>query len=401
MKHLKVFAFPLFALVLVVFAVSSANGIGAYTQLPTIITPGTPGFPNPINGNFDISWYDSARDRFYFADARRGAGLGALEVIDVQTGTVLNTITGFLGFNATNRAKMGPDGVLVINGNEAWVGDGNTTIKVVDVDKAAIVDTIDISSPPFTMGTTRADEEAYDAYNHIVLMTVPDGPLPYFALIDQSGPIGTPHKVLNYVAVQDGTNGGIEQPVWDPVTRKFYLNVPNSNSNPLGGDLYQIDGPTAKITAVYHGPCAGRGLTLLPGSRAMSSCGAVFDLASGAILSGQATQKNGTAITADETWYDSGDDRVYFGNNQGTVLNASTYDLIRMSGTAVRLGLSAGTIDTATYTVVTNLFGFPLPVGQTGAQVGVFGGHTVAASSTNLHVFYPVTNVGVKVFAEN
>jgi len=75
--------------------------------------------------------------------------------------------------------------------------------------------------------------------------------------------------------------------------------------------------------------------------------------------------------------------------------------LIRMSGSAIRLGLSAGTIDTTTYQVVTNLFGFPLPVGQTGAQVGVFGGHTVAASSSNLHVFFPIVNVGVKVFAEN
>jgi hypothetical protein len=402
MKTMKFFAFPMFALVLVVFAVSSANGIGAYTQLPTILTPSTPGPPaTPINGNFDISWYDSARDRFYFADARRGVGLGALEVIDVQTGTVISTITGFLGFNATNRAKMGPDGVLVINGNEAWVGDGDTTIKVVDIDAKAIKDTVDISKPSFTLGTTRADEEAYDAYNKIVLMTVPDGPLPYLALVDQSGPIGSPHKVLNYIAIPDGTNGGIEQPIWDPVTRKFYLNVPNSNSNPLGGDLYQIDGPTGKITAAYHGPCAGRGLTLLPGSRAMSSCGAVFDLRTGAVLSGQAHEANGANVTADEVWYNSGDDRVYFGNNQGTVLNASTYDLIRMSNAAIRLGLSAGIIDSATYTLVTDLFGFPLPVGQTGAQVGVFGGHTVAASSTNNHIFYPVTNVGVKVFAEN
>jgi hypothetical protein len=404
MKHLKFFAFPLFALVLVAFAVSSANGIGAYTQLPTIITPSTPGPPaNPINGAFDISWYDSARDRFYFADARRGVGLGALEVIDVQTSTVISTIPGFLGFNATNRAKMGPDGVLVINGNEAWVGDGDTTIKVVDVDAKAFKDTIDISHPPFTIGTTRADEEAYDAYNHIILMTVPDGPLPYAALIDQSGPIGSPHPVLNYIPFPDGTNGGIEQPIWDPVTRKFYINVPNSNANPLGGDLYQIDGPTAKITAVYHGPCAGRGLTLLPGSRAMSSCGAVFDLRSGAVLA-QAKRSDGTAITgADEVWYNPGDDRVYFGQNAGPgdVVSASTYDLIRMSGTAIRLGLSAGTIDTATYPVLTQLVTYPVPVGQNGAAIGVSLGHTVAASSTNLHVFIPVTNVGVKVFAEN
>jgi hypothetical protein len=411
MRTMKFFAFPMFALVLVVFAVSSANGIGAYTQLPTILTPGTPGFPNPVNGNFDISWYDSARDRFYFADARRGAGLGALEVIDVQTGTVISTITGFTGFagagGTPGGAKNGPDGVLVINGNEAWVGDGNTTVKVVDVDAKAIKDTIDISAPPFALGTTRADEEAYDAYNHIILMTVPDGDLPYAALIDQSGPLSGPHKVLNYIAFPDGTNGGIEQPIWDPVTRKFYINVPNSNSNPLGGDLYQIDGPTGKITAVYHGPCPGRGLTLLPGSRAMSSCRAVFDLKTGAILAGPGTQADGTtrgfagAPRADEVWYNPGDDRVYFGSNIGSVVDASTYDLIRMSNTAIRLGLSAGVIDQATYQVVTNLFGFPLPAGPTGAQVGVFGGHTVAASSTNLHVFFPIVNVGVKVFAEN
>ena len=209
--------------------------------------------------------------------------------------------------------------------------------------------------------------------------------------------------MLNYLAIPDGTNGGIEQPVWDPVTRKFYLNVPNSNSNPLGGDLYQIDGPTAKITAVYHGPCAGRGLTLLPGSRAMSSCGAVFDLRSGAVLSGQAHEAGGANVTADEAWYNSGDDRVYFGQTggPGDVVSASTYDLVRMSSTAIRLGLSAGPIDTTTYPVVTQLLTYPIPLGQNGASLGAALSHSVAASSTNNHIFYPVTNVGVKVFAEN
>jgi hypothetical protein len=395
MKHLKLLTFPLFALVLVVFAVSSANGIGAYTQLPTIVTPGSTGNTTPVNGNFDISWYEAGRDRFYFADALRGTGAGVVEAIDVRTNTFLFSIPGFTGF-ATPRTKMGPDGVLTTTTNEMWVGDGNTTVKVVNIDTKAITDTINISSPG---GTTRADEEAYDPYNQIILMTVPDGDLPYFALINQGVP--APHPVLGYITVPDGTIGGIEQPIFDPVTRKFYLNVPNSNSNPTGGDLYQIDGPTKKITAVFRGPCAGRGLTLLPGARAMSSCGAVFDLKTGNILAGQALEPNGSAVTADEVWYNPGDDRVYFGNNQGTVLSASSYDLIRMSNDAIRLGLSAGTIDTATYQVVTNLFGFPLPVGPTGAQAGVFGGHTVAASSSNLHVFFPVVGVGVKVFAEN
>jgi hypothetical protein len=42
MRTMKFVAFPMFALVLVVFAVSSANGIGAYTQLPTILPPVPP-----------------------------------------------------------------------------------------------------------------------------------------------------------------------------------------------------------------------------------------------------------------------------------------------------------------------------------------------------------------------
>src|SRR5712691_2377568 len=311
MKTMKFFAFPLFALVLVVFAVSSANGIGAYTQLPTIITHGSPGFPNPVNGAFDISWYDPGRDRFYFTDKLRGGGV--LDVIDVRTSTFLYSIGGFVGF-ATPNNKSGPDGVLLTNTNEAWVGDGDTKVKVVDIDAKAIKDTIDISAPPFTLGTTRADEEAYDAYNQIVMMTVPDNPLPYVALIDQSGPISGPHKVLNYIAFPDA-GGGIEQPAWDPVTRKFYISVPHPNANPLAGDVYQIDGPTGKITAVYHGPCSGNGLVILPGSRAMTACGAVFDLRTGAILAGQVKQKDGTAViapnvgaNADEIWYNPGDD---------------------------------------------------------------------------------------------
>src|SRR5712691_11223005 len=107
MKTMKFFAFPLFALILVAFAVSSANGIGAYTQLPTIITPGSPGNPLPVNGSFDISWYDPGRDRFYFTDRLRGGG--ALEVIDARTNTFLYAIGGFFGF-ASSSSRAGPDG---------------------------------------------------------------------------------------------------------------------------------------------------------------------------------------------------------------------------------------------------------------------------------------------------
>ena len=392
MKHLKLFAFPVFALLLFVFAVSSANGVGAYTQLPTIAIPGN------INGGFDITFYDPGRDRIYFSDAKRGGG--AIEAIDARTGTFLFSIGGFTGFDPTPIFR-GPNGVLVTNGNEAWAGDGNTTVKVMDLDAQKITDTIDISKPGGNIpdGTGfRANELTFDPLDRIIVIGV-SAPVPYVAFIDQNGP--APHRVLGYLGLPDATNGGIDAPIWDPASKKIYYSAPNSNANPLAGDLLQIDPVTRKVTAVYRGPCRFQGIVLLPGSRVMTSCGAVFDLKTGAVLAGQALNPNGTPVTADEIWYNPSDDRVYFGNNQGTVIDASTYDLVRMSGNAVRLGLQQAPIDSATYQLVTSLFGFPLPVGQTGAQVGVFGGHTVAVSSSNNHVFFPVGNVGVKVFAEN
>src|SRR5439155_21925803 len=110
---------------------------------------------------------------------------------------------------------------------------------------------------------------------------------------------------------------------------------------------------------------------LLPGDRLITSCGTVIDSLTGNVR-GNVTNPDGTNISADEIWYNAGDDRVYYGSNNVGVVDASTYKLIDASGTAIYNGLSSARIGFAPYQVVAYLFGFPIPPG------GPLRAHTVA-----------------------
>ena len=377
MKHLKFFAFPLFALILVVFAVSSANGIEAYTQLPKITIPGD------LASGFDISWVDSVSQRFYVADRTTGS----VDVIDADASKYLYSIKGFVGVGPSGRA--GPDGILTI-GNELWAGDGNSTVKVVDLTQGAaatVVATIN------TNGTRRADELAYDPLDHVILIANDRDATPFVSFISQ-----TSRTILAQLSYPQ-TTGGIEQPVWDPIAQKFYLSIPSTVANP-NGEVDELSATTFKITRVFPTTCSGpAGLALLPGERLMTSCGTVLDARSGRVLANVTNPFDGTPVSGDEIWYNPGDDRVYFGSNNVAVVDASTYDLVRMSGSAVFFGLSTSTIDATPYQVLTYFFPYPLPATP---PLGVtFGGHTLAANSSNNHIFVPVTGAGVKVFVKN
>jgi hypothetical protein len=67
--------------------------------------------------------------------------------------------------------------------------------------------------------------------------------------------------------------------------------------------------------------------------------------------------------SGDEIWFNSGDERVYFGTDPMAVVDPETNDVVTFIST-----------------------------GPT---------HSVAADSENNHIFVPVTDVGVKVFTES
>jgi hypothetical protein len=84
---------------------------------------------------------------------------------------------GFAG-NTGSGATSGPNGVVAIPYlNQLYVGDGDSTVKVVDLTAKAIIASI------HTGGSFRADELAYDPVDHIVMIGNPDDSPPYLTFI--------------------------------------------------------------------------------------------------------------------------------------------------------------------------------------------------------------------------
>src|ERR1700730_16733684 len=115
---------------------SAAVGLSAFAgaanaaemrQIGTISIPG-----EPLN-SFDISFIDQSTGMFYLAD-RSNKGI---DIIDTKKGMFVGRIGGMVGpvmkkdGTCCNNDASGPNGV-VIAGKEAWVGDGDSTLKVID-----------------------------------------------------------------------------------------------------------------------------------------------------------------------------------------------------------------------------------------------------------------------------
>src|SRR5215831_6705830 len=79
------------------------------------------------------------------------------------------------------------------------------------------------------------------------------------------------------------SNHGLEQPVWDAKTGKFYLAVPGALENPAG-EIDEIDPAGQLITGIFPTTCSPAGLVLVPRHRLVTSCGDVINIASGKVL---------------------------------------------------------------------------------------------------------------------
>src|SRR6516162_9838826 len=288
-------------------------------------------------GSFDISFVDPANEVYLLADRTNKS----IDVVDTSTNTLTHQLTapapGFAGAvlcpppsNAANDCA-GPDGVLVANGHQIWVGDGNSRVWVLDL----------TSSPPGkliagpistaltgTTDPTRADELCHDDLNQIILVANDaSSPHPFVTFISS-----TSFGVLGHI-VLDGTNGkpnasgGIEQCQWSPRTGKFYLNVPNPTVGPQGlpgpntdnGVVLQIDPVFEVIERTFSlagSGCGGNaGMALGPFPQALLGCtnagprSVVINLNSGAIIGKLAGEAG-----ADEVWFNPGNNQYFLAN---------------------------------------------------------------------------------------
>src|SRR6202043_2368035 len=130
-------------------------GAPTNTQTRCLTAVQIPG--NPLR-SFDISWVNPDRAEYYLGD-RSNAGI---DIIDTQHNTFKRRLGGFTGVvlnragTAVNNNLSGPDGVTS-HGRWLYAGDGNSTLKVFDLNAptaSALKQTIS------TGGTTRVDEMA-------------------------------------------------------------------------------------------------------------------------------------------------------------------------------------------------------------------------------------------------
>src|SRR5262249_9375126 len=194
----------------------------APTRLVVAIPDVNPAVSTTVTPSFDISWLDPTTHLYYLAD-RSNAGV---DVIDALSGTFIGRIPGFMGARPAGpggQGRSGPNGIVVIQPrNQLWAGDGDSTVKVVNLATGSVVNTIS------TGGQFRADELAWDATDDI-LVIVNDAEAPPFLTFISTAT----QTILGQLQVPDATDG-VEQPPWSPNTDPFYCAVPGQTTNPRG-----------------------------------------------------------------------------------------------------------------------------------------------------------------------
>ncbi len=411
----SVFTLVLFAVLLATTsaALAQCTGPGAPTNTQTrcLTAVQIPG--NPIR-SFDISWVNPDRAEYYLAE-RTNAGI---VVIDTHHLTFKRLIGGFVGIRnnpttgAVNNNISGPDGVTSHN-RWLYAGDGDSTLKVIDLNApnaSAIKQTIK------TGGTTRVDEMALNTEGTLLLAANNAEDPPFGTLFRANGDAGTSATSIiariqvDNAIVPAGPGLSIEQPVWEPRTRRFYTSIPQIANNPTGctfggptfcqGGLLIVDPnnlPPSTSTVIIDGKsvpvvvikafdattntgvfplneCGPNGATVGPHANLLLGCTPQNVPTNRSTLVINAQSKNfaniGNITGSDEVWFNEGDGRYY---------TASNRDCGKPGGCPAPAGGAVlGVIDAET-----NLLIEKIPQGQ--------NSHSVAADSKRNLIFVPQT----------
>jgi len=329
----------------------------------------------PSTTSFDISWVDNSTGKYFLADRTNKA----VDLIDAKTDTFLGSIGKGVFVGRVPPASCagggntcsGPDGVLTDDAGLVWVGDGDSTIKVLratpNTGAAALIKTI--KTDP--RGKFRADELAYDPKDQLILIA--NDAEGFLTFIDVKSKAVAGHfyysdNTLGAAASVPGhatAGNGLEQSVWVPQTGLFYQAVP-ANSPTTVGFIDVFDPSTMRLVDTFPVPGCDNGptgLALGPNQKFLGACDNAA--ASVEVRHGQLHKLVSGVGGADEIWFNPGDDNFYVG----------------IGGPPAKLGVVNANDDH----VVTVLSGK--------------GGHSVAAYAGNNHIFDPDRNgTGIDVF---
>jgi hypothetical protein len=308
---------------------------------------------NPLR-SLDISFVNEKRGEYYFADRSNAA----VDVIDIKTLTFKRFLGGFVGVvlngSNVNNNLSGPDGVTS-HGRWLYAGDGNSTLRVYDLE-----------APPAnafkqvigTGGTTRVDEMALTTDGRLLLAANNAEDPPFATLFKANGDDGKSDvDFISRISVDPkiippGAGLSLEQPSWDPGTKRFYTSIPVIANNPPGcnyiaptppattpavtcdGGVLVIDpkqitqpfttlaafNPTTRTGVIMLNACSPNGSTVGPNENILFGCtpqnnpSDVITLVMNAVSQAEIQVKNITG--SDEVWYNEGDNRYYTGSSR-------------------------------------------------------------------------------------
>ncbi len=323
-------------------------------------------------GTFDISFVDPKTELYVLADRTNAA----VDFFDASDDTFIGRVGGFAGVvcssaTAANNALSGPDGVVIVGG-QVWAGDGDSTLKVIDIVTFKITDTVTVTDPTDPSVKKRVDEMAWDASDHILAAANNANVPPFVTLINTDT-----HQILGQIVFDgkgttpDATQTGIEQPQWSPQTGLFYVSVPQIDpTNAAQGGVSVIDPHSMTVITTYPVTnCSPAGLARGPNHQAIIGCGGSFgtppttqtiiiNLDNGDILANIPVGGN------DEVWFDPATQHYYL-SARGT---------LDASGKVTPI---LGTVDARTF-----MFD--------GSNATSTTAHSLAADKVSHHLFVPI-----------
>lgn len=275
----------------------AATAAPAVRRVATIVVPGRP------LASFDIGTVDS-RGVYALSD-RSNHGL---DFFDAATGRFIGRAGGFTGYDpAAGFDAAGPNGVVAVGPNEFWAGNGDSTVKVVDLRSRSIVASIP------TGGHRRTDEMTYDPRDHLVAAVNNADDPPFISFISSRT-----RRVLGKIVLDRATDGA-EQPAWDPATGLLYLSIPVLDKVKADGAVAVIDPRTRRLERYLpvH-ECMPAGLAVGPHGHLLVGC------SDDAVAAGFAPKtlvldpRSGRTVAviravggSDEVWYDPKSDFYY------------------------------------------------------------------------------------------
>jgi DNA-binding beta-propeller fold protein YncE len=259
--------------------------------------------PGSPLASFDISIVDG--DIYALAD-RSNHGV---DLFNTDNDSFVGRPGGFAGLPATGGfAGAGPNGLVAVGPGQIWAGDGDSTVKIIDIRSRKVIDTIS------TGGSHRVDELAYDAQDHLVVAANNADKPPFLSFISTTGD----HKVTGRLVLAQASDG-LEQPVWDPASDLIYVPVPELDGHVAQGGVAVIDPRTRKLLRTFAvTKCLPAGLAIGPNQQLLVGCSddaiaagfpaksMIMDLPSGKIV--RIFHQVGGS---DEVWFDKAQEAYY------------------------------------------------------------------------------------------